>query len=581
MFAAVKPFVRHLRGKQLLLLTVFALGLLSSAASLATPLLGKTFIDAVSGQADYSVVPYVAGALLGLALADLLLGTLNQLVHTKLSARVLIELRVRIFNHCLNAPIERLEKFRHGDLLSRFSTDLPQIQTLLVDGTVGFIQNLLFLCVATLILLHLSPLLALWSLMGIFIALIVSAAFRRPIENGTRVIREIMASLSHFLAERLGALRAVRLHQTQDDEEQDFVQQNNQLVHKLLRFQVLDALASGLPGILLTASLAWIYLLGGGLLETGEISLGTFVAFILYQGRLYAPARGLLGFVKNLQAVRVSLERVNEVLETTQEVPGRQPPVEGEHGILVCQNLHFAYPAQPQVLTNIQLRLVAGQRIALFGPSGAGKSTFVQLLFGVRQPQSGLVSLGGMRLGYAGSEPFLLHATVIENLRYGNPKARFAQITAAAKIAHAHEFIQDLPEGYQTIIGGKGQRLSDGQRQRLGIARLVLNCPDVGVFDEAFSALDAETEAQVRRNLWQHFSSRILVVITHSLANLNEFSQLYLLHNGQLREVEETELLRVLDQNKPTAIPLTRRDSTRNLLPALGDQLPLTQRNSA
>jgi ABC-type multidrug transport system fused ATPase/permease subunit len=294
MLKSVKPFAKHLQGKKCLLACIFCLGLASSAASLATPLIGKSFIDAVTQRGDYSIVPRIAAALLGLAVVDLILGTLTQVVHTKLSATVLVEIRQRIFAHCLNAPLEALERFRHGDLLSRFGTDVPKIQTLLVDGVLGFIQSLIFLIVAATILFNLSSDLALWSFLGIALALGATTAFRQPIESGTRGIREVMAGLSHFLSERLGALRAVRLHAGQQDEQQTFGRHNAELVRKLLRFQLLDASATGLPGIMLSASLAWIYLLGGGILEMGEISLVTFVAFILYPGRLYGPARGVL-----------------------------------------------------------------------------------------------------------------------------------------------------------------------------------------------------------------------------------------------------------------------------------------------
>ena len=546
MLKAVKPFARHLRGKKGLLAAVFCLGLASSAASLATPLIGKSFIDAVTERGDYSIVPGIAAALLGLAVADLLLGTLTRVVHTKLSATVLVELRQRIFAHCLNAPLEALERFRHGDLLSRFGTDVPKIQTLLVDGALGFIQSLIFLIVAAAILFNLCRDLALWSLLGIALALVATTAFRRPIESGTRGIREVMAGLSHFLSERLGALRAVRLHAVQQEEQQSFGRHNAELVRKLLRFQLLDAAATGLPGIVLSASLAWIYLLGGGLLESGEISLGTFVAFILYQGRLYGPARGLLGLVRNLQEVRVSLERVHEVLDNEGELCGQPASGDLRQDGLIFEDLDFAYPGSPAVLQGLNLEIEGGQRVALFGSSGSGKSTLVQILFGLRRPQRGRVHVGGKSLGYAGSDPFLLHASIEENLRYGNPLATPDAVTTAARIAAADGFIEELPQGYQTIIGGRGQVLSDGQRQRLGIARLVMNRPDILVFDEAFSSLDPETEALVRRNLWTHFQDRTVLVVTHRLGGLDEFNRLCLLQDGQIRQVDEKTLITAL-----------------------------------
>jgi ABC-type bacteriocin/lantibiotic exporter with double-glycine peptidase domain len=555
MLTSVRLFARHLRGKGRLITAMFFLGLAGGAVSLAPPLIGKSFIDAVAERRDFAIVPTIAAALVGLAVLDLFVGAVTRLVHARLSADVLVGIRERLFAHCLNSSLESLERFRHGDLLSRFGADVPKIQSLLVDGVLGFFQNVLFLVVAAVILLNLSLPLALWSFLGLAVALAITTAFRHPIETGTRGLREVMADLSHFLSERMGALRAVRLHASQKEEQQRFALLNAGLVRRMLRFQVLDSVASGTPGLALAASLAWIYLLGGRLLESGDIGLGTFVAFILYQGRLYGPARGLLGMVRSLQEARVSLVRISEVLAgedaTTPAVAIDRTRGRGE---LVVDRVSFTYPGNPPVLRQLDLRIAPGERVGIFGTSGAGKSTLVQILFGLRLPQEGRVLLDGVelglnvaaadggRLGYAGAEPFLLHATVEENLRYGNPKVTTQEMIEAARLAEAHDFVVGLPEGYGTVIGGRGLALSDGQRQRLGLARLALRNPDLLVLDEAFSALDPETETLVRRNFWTAFEGRTILSITHRLGGVDSFDHLYLLRDGRLRKVGAKEL---------------------------------------
>lgn len=553
MLSSVRQFARHLQGKGGLITAMFFLGLAGGAVSLAPPLIGKTFIDAVAERGDFAIVPRIAAALVGLALLDLLLGAVTRLVHSKLSADVLVSIRERLFAHCLHSPLESLERFRQGDLLHRFGADVPKIQALLVDGLLGFFQNVLFLIVAAVILLNLSSPLALWSFLGLALALVITTAFRKPIESGTQGLREVMADLSHFLSERMSALRAVRLHGSQTEEQQRFARLNAGMIRKMLRFQCLDAVASGTPGLALTASLAWIYLLGGRLLESGDIGLGTFVAFILYQGRLYGPARGLLGMVRGFQEAKVSLTRISEVLADEATATPAQAAAKGQ-GALVVEGVSFSYPDHPPVLRTLDLQVAAGERVGIFGTSGAGKSTLVQLLFGLRSPQAGRVLLGGEelganlpataggRLGYAGAEPFLLHATVEENLRYGNPDATPQALRAAARLAQAEDFICALPQGYSTVIGGRGLSLSDGQRQRIGLARLALRNPEVLVLDEAFSALDPETETLVRRNFWAAFPDRIILSITHRLDGLECYDRLYLLRDGQLRKVGAKEL---------------------------------------
>jgi ABC-type bacteriocin/lantibiotic exporter with double-glycine peptidase domain len=558
MLKRLRPFAVHLRGKGLRLAALFALGLAGAAVSLSTPLVGKAFVDAVVTRRDFETVPWIAGVLVGLALLDLVTGYATRMVHTKLSAAVLVELRQRLFQRCLHSPLDRLESFRHGDLMSRFGGDLTRVQTLLVDGFLGSLQHLLFLAVAAAILFRLSPSMALWSFVGVALALVATAGFRAPVESGTRGIREAMADLSHFLSERLNALRSVRLHGTQSEEADGFSRVNDSLVQRVIKFQRLDAAASGVPGLLLTLSLAWIYLLGGGLLEAGEISLGTFVAFVLYQGRLYAPARGLLGLVRSLQESRVSLGRVADVFGPESDVDPEPALPSPSRKDVVFAGVSFAYPGKPALLRDLDLRLAPGERVALFGASGAGKSTLVHLLFGLRTPHEGRIEIGGAEpsrsdavafrraLGYAGAEPFLLHASVEENLRYGNPDATAEALLEAARLAAANDFILSLPEGFRTVIGGRGLALSDGQRQRIGLARLFLRAPLVFVLDEAFSALDPETEARVRRNLWAAFPDRTALVITHRLGGLDEFGRLLVLRDGRLVQVEEGDVREVL-----------------------------------
>jgi len=557
MDGALKLFTGHLRQRKKTLLTLFLLGLVGSAASLSAPLIGKAFIDAVVERGDYDIIPLIAAALVVLALVEVVIAFISRQIHTRLSAGILVELRQRVFRHCLYARMEGLEGFRHGDLLSRFGSDIPQIQALLVDGVIGFLHNLLFLALCAVILIFLSPLLALWSYLGLAVALVLTVVFRGPIENGTREIREKMADLSHFLSERLGALRGIRFHKAETQEEEAFGTLNKQLVDRVLRFQVTQSAASQFPGLALSVSLAWIYLLGGGQLQSGAISLGTFIAFVLYQGRLYGPASGLLGLVRTLQEARVSVDRVTEILgekETTGRVHYRDV---AEQSAICLENVSFAYEKGTPVLNDLNLQIAHGEKIGLFGISGVGKSTLIQLLFGLRKPDNGKVRVGAPGkdratrdiLGYASSDPFLLHASVRENLVYGTSAVGNEAMLEATRLAEANRFILSLPEGFDTVIGGRGQTLSDGQRQRLGLARLFLASPDVLVLDEAFSAMDADTERRVRARLFHTFSEHAVLAISHRLTGLEQFDRLLLMQDGQLHQVKEEELLQYFELN--------------------------------
>jgi ABC-type multidrug transport system fused ATPase/permease subunit len=547
---ALRPFVRHLRGHGAALAAVFALGLVGALATLATPLIGMAFVDAVVTHRDFATIPWIAAALVALAVVDLAIGALAGRVHAALSADLLAALRARLFERCVGGPLHEVEAFRHGDLLTRFGTDLPRVEALLVDGLLGALQHVLFLAVAAAITFALSPPLALWSFAGLAVALVAAAAFRRPVEARTQRVRDAMADLAHFLSERVGALRAIRLHATARDEALRLDAASARLRREVVGFQGLDALAAGAPALALTLALAWIYVAGAQQLQAGTITLGTFVAFVLYQGRLYAPAQGLLALVRQRQQARVSLARVAEVLGDDDALGAGEPAAAApapRAPAVALRRVTFAYPDKPPVFAEVDLAIAPGERVALVGASGAGKSTLVHLLFGLRTPQRGRVEVEGgppgrdpQALAYAGAEPFLLHASVADNLRYAAPRATDADLERAARAAQAHAFIAALPQGYATVIGGRGLALSDGQRQRLGLARLFLRDPRILVLDEAFCALDVDTEVAVRDALWRAFPRCAALVVSHRPVGLDEADRVLQLRDGRFAEARSS-----------------------------------------
>ena len=318
-----------------------------------------------------------------------------------------------------------------------------------------------------------------------------------------------MADLSHFLSERLAALRAIRLHRTGREKQARLAAANARLNREVVGFQVLDAMATGVPGLLLTLALAWIYVVGGRLLEAGAISLGTFVAFVLYQGRLFGPAQGLLGLVRHLQEARVSLARVTEVLGADDDAPptdraGRRGRASDDDAIDAARR-------------HLRLcREAAG--LARRGPSRSARRARRAL----RRVGRGQVDARPAPVRPAASPPRVRccvdgrpayfrdrsrapapSATPVPSRSCCTPRSRRTcamairrrrreDIERAAALAEADAFIAALPDRYATVIGGRGLALSDGQRQRLGLARLFLSDPRILVLDEAFSALDLE-----------------------------------------------------------------------------------------
>jgi ATP-binding cassette subfamily B protein len=289
---------------------------------------------------------------------------------------------------------------------------------------------------------------------------------------------------------------------------------------------------------------------GGGLVLAGNMTVGTLVAFLGYVGGLFGPVLGLAGTYKSIRTARVSLEEVYGILDA-QDLLGDAPDavdVVGVRGDLSWEGVRFGYGEGPPVLDGVELRVRAGEKVAIVGPSGSGKSTLVSLLQRFHDPEEGTVRVDGIdvrrlkqlslrrQVGVVFQDSMLFNETVRANIAYGRPAATRADIEAAARAANAHDFITRLPQGYETVVGERGCRLSVGERQRISIARTLLKDPAVLILDEPTSALDAESEALVSEALERVAHGRTTLVIAHRLSTVVGADRIVVLERGRIVE---------------------------------------------
>jgi len=539
----------------LLLLIPLFRHLFGTAAGLAAGMGG------LEGAVDRALLPLLTGASpvgvtlrLVLVLWAALLGKnlLNYLAaQLSVSAQegLVRDLRTALFEHLLRLDLGWLERVRSGQVIARVMHDADQVKMAVSAGLASFFQNLLLIGTTLLVLAQLSGRLTLLTLAAAPLLLAGIRGLLRRLRRQARARADEAGAMTATVAERLQAVKLIRLHGAEQREAQRFRDQANQYrraVGRTQRFAQLTSPVSELFGGLLMVLLVVVgttpALLGR------DLSPEALVVFLVAALRMMAPLKAITQFPNQMAQALASAERVFEVLDhpAPEPVAATGVPARFEREV-VFEEVTFAYqPGQPPVVEGVSFRLPRGSTVALVGPSGAGKTTIAELLPRLREPQAGRILLDGVPLadldrrslralmGVVGQETVVFNDTVEANIAYGRPGATGAEIVAAARAANAHEFIEQLPQGYLTLLGERGTRLSGGQRQRIAIARALLRDSPILILDEATSALDSESERLVQEALARLMQDRTTLVIAHRLTTVRHATQILVLDQGRI-----------------------------------------------
>jgi len=457
-----------------------------------------------------------------------LLNILASYQYVRVSAAMLFDMRLAVYRHLQRMSPRFYAKWRLGDLVSRLNNDIGEVQRVSADSLLSALSNVVFLVGSVAMMCYLNSRLFLLSVVLVPLCLYAFHHYQKKLAGFTQELRERGADLGSLFVETLLGVRLVVCSNAGEFEAQRFRERNQAFVDTLLRLQVASFLTGALPGSVLTASTAGVFLYGGWMILHGRMTIGTLVAFMAYHMRVLSPIQNMMGLAANLAAARVSLWRIFELLDTPPEVVERPnalplgPVCEG----IVFEDVGLRHDRE-NVLEGVSFQVAAGAFCAIVGSSGAGKSTLADLMVRLLDPDAGRVLIDGidlrdLRIGDLRREvvlvdqaPHVLNASIAENIAYAHPEATRGAIEEAGRQAGLDELILRLPNGYDTRTGERGLALSAGERQRIALARALLRKPSVLILDEPTSNLDPETERLVATNLRESLTGCTVIFITH------------------------------------------------------------------
>ncbi|MFF7355342.1 ABC transporter ATP-binding protein [Streptomyces filipinensis] len=559
--AVFRRFWPYTRGGRRWLVPVLFFSLLGPAVDAAEIWLFKVVVDGVLVPRDLRPLLWIAPAYLGLVVFSGILGFADDVLSTWVGERFLLSLRSDVFRHVQGLSLGFFERRRLGDVLSRVTGDVDSVETFLLSGVADILYYVVQLGVFLGLLFYLR-----WDLTLLALAIVppfwvAARHFSRLIKAASRERRRRSGSLSAIAEEALGNVALVQAYNRQGWEERRFERENIGRFRAAMASARIRSVYGPLVEMIEVTGVLAVLGLGTWKLAQGHLTLGGLLVFLALIGKLYGPVHGLSGLGTTFYAASASAERIIELLDQRPQVvdaPGARR-IGRARGEVEFDGVCFRYPGTSSwALSDVSFRVAPGETLALVGASGAGKSTVAKLQLRFYDPDRGAVLLDGSDLRELSptdvreniavvlQETLVFHGTVRENIAYGRPGAGEADIVAAARAADAHEFIERLPEGYDTLVGQRGRTLSGGQCQRLAIARAMIRDAPVLLLDEPTTGLDARSGRRIMEPLRRLMAGRTTVVISHNLLTVRDATRIVVLDHGRVVETgAHAELLRV------------------------------------
>ncbi len=529
-----------------------SLAITTTLLDLVPPWLIKVIVDSLVGEEKESL--WIYGPIVGLALVYLTRNFTNHrriMINNKVEQNVVFDLRSDVYRALQNLSLNYFENHSTGELMSRANDDVNYVERIFIDGVEQVVTAILTLIGISVILFYVHWKLAVVALLPIPFLVYGAWVYTAKAHNQYHVVRKRAAKMNAKLQDSISGIRETLSFNRQLHEVKQFEKRSRDYCDGTLEVMRLWAFYS--PTMMFLGSLGTVLILlyGVGLVQVGDITVGSLVAFVGYLALFYTPINQLHSVNHMLQHALASGDRLFEIIDTVpevQEAPNAILPSTNVRGMIQFDRVNFSYIPEKSTIQEVDFTIAAGEKMALVGHTGSGKSTLVKLLMRFYDAQSGTIFIDGHpikelklaylreQIGLVAQDPFLFNGTVAENILYGNIEADRDQVISAAVSAHADPFIKKLPEGYDTLVGERGVKLSGGEKHRIAIARTFLKDPPILVLDEATSSVDTETESHIKQALDTLMAGRTTLIIAHRLSTLEGSDRVLVMKQGELIE---------------------------------------------
>ncbi|MFB5165332.1 ABC transporter ATP-binding protein [Parageobacillus toebii] len=554
----IRRYMQFVRPYKWYIIATMIIGIIKFAIPLLIPLLLKYVVDEIIANTKLPMSVKterlwwaIAVMLVIFVLIRPIVEYYRQYFAQWTASKVLYDIRNRLFTHMQKLSFTYYSNHRTGEIISRVINDVEQTKDFIITGLMNLWLDMTTIIIALIIMMKLDIKLTLVSISTLPLYAFSVKYFFGRLRQRTRMRSQALAELQAYLHERVQGMPVIKSLAIEEEEQKRFSEQNNNFLTKALMHTSWNAKSFSVVNTV--TDIAPIIVIGyaGYQVLLGHITVGTLVAFVGYIDRLYSPLRRLVNSSTTLTQSFASMDRMFEFLDETYDIVDAPNAMDCKEvkGDIVFENVTFAYNKnEPPVLRDISFSVKAGETIALVGMSGGGKSTLVSLIPRFYDVTKGRILLDGIdirdirvrslrdQIGMVFQDSFLFSDSVKENILLGKPGATDEEVIAAAKAANAHDFIMNLPDGYDTKVGERGIKLSGGQKQRIAIARVFLKNPPLLIFDEATSALDLESEHYIQEAMERLAKNRTTFIVAHRLSTITHADRIFLIEDGKIVE---------------------------------------------